>query len=127
MAGTPTACMASVHCAAATESFLVMENHSVDVPWWGDMVNGVEKPMVNKDCITVPEGPGRGITSLNVEVIKQHLLEPGYFEPTLEWDRERSNDRLWSQPSGGKESRAEVGLGIDEDSSLRLYRKEEQR
>jgi hypothetical protein len=24
------------------------------------------------------------------------LLEPGYFEPTSEWDRERSNDRLWS-------------------------------
>jgi hypothetical protein len=29
-------------------------------------------------------------------VIRQHLLEPGYFEPTPEWDKERSNDRLWS-------------------------------
>jgi L-alanine-DL-glutamate epimerase-like enolase superfamily enzyme len=96
MAGTPIACMAATHCAAATENFLVMENHSVDVPWWGDMVNGVEKPIVNKGYITVPEGPGLGITSLNDEVIKQHLLEPGYFEPTPEWDKERSNDRLWS-------------------------------
>ncbi len=33
-AGTPIACMAGVHMAAATENFLVMENHSVDVPWW---------------------------------------------------------------------------------------------
>jgi L-alanine-DL-glutamate epimerase-like enolase superfamily enzyme len=96
MAGTPIACMAAVHCAAATENFLVMENHSVDVPWWGDMVNGIEKPIVNKGFITVPEGPGLGITSLNDEVIRQHLLEPGYFEPTSEWDKERSNDRLWS-------------------------------
>ena len=96
MAGSPIACMAAVHCAAATENFLVMENHSVDIPWWGDMVNGVEKPIVNKGFITVPEGPGLGITSLNDEVIKQHLLEPGYFEPTPEWDKERSNDRLWS-------------------------------
>jgi L-alanine-DL-glutamate epimerase-like enolase superfamily enzyme len=96
MAGTPIACMAAVHCAAATQNFLVMENHSVDVPWWGDMVNGVEKPVVDKGYINVPEGPGLGITSLNDEVIKQHLMEPGYFEPTPEWDKERSNDRLWS-------------------------------
>ena len=67
-----------------------MENHSVDVPWWGDMVNGPEKPIVNKGFVTVPDGPGLGITSLNDDVIKQHLLEPGYFEPTPEWDKERS-------------------------------------
>jgi len=29
-------------------------------------------------------------------VVKQHLLEPGYFEPTPEWNKERSHDRLWS-------------------------------
>jgi hypothetical protein len=29
-------------------------------------------------------------------VVKQHLLEPGYFEPTPEWNKERSADRLWS-------------------------------
>ena len=37
-AGSPVSCMANVHCAAATENFLVLENHSVDVPggatWW---------------------------------------------------------------------------------------------
>ena len=51
-----------VHCAAATENFLVLENHSVDVPWWDDMVNGVEKPIVNKGFINVPDGPGLGVT-----------------------------------------------------------------
>ncbi len=86
---------ANVHCAAATENFLVLENHSVDVPWWSDLVNGVEKPIVNKGFVTVPSGPGLGIT-LNDEVVKQHLLEPGYFEPTPEWNKERSHDRLWS-------------------------------
>jgi L-alanine-DL-glutamate epimerase-like enolase superfamily enzyme len=94
-AGTPVSCMANVHCAAATENFLVLENHSVDVPWWNDLVDGIEKPIVNKGFITVPDKPGLGIT-LNDEVIKQHLLEPGYFEPTPQWDRERSWDRLWS-------------------------------
>ncbi len=96
-AGTPVSSMANVHCAAATENFLVLENHSVEVPWWGDLVDGVEKPIVNKGFITVPEKPGLGVT-LNDEVMKQHLLEPGYFEPTPQWDKEnqRVNDRLFS-------------------------------
>ena len=94
-AGTPVSCMANVHCAAATENFLVLENHSVDVPWWGDLVEGVEKPIVNKGFITVPEKPGLGIT-LNEDVVKQHLLEPGYFEPTPQWNTDRTNDRQWS-------------------------------
>jgi L-alanine-DL-glutamate epimerase-like enolase superfamily enzyme len=95
-AGTPVSCMANVHCAAATENFLVLENHSVDVPWWSELVEGIEKPIVNRGYIKVPEKPGLGIT-LNEEVVKQHLLPgTGYFEPTTEWDKERSWDRLWS-------------------------------
>jgi L-alanine-DL-glutamate epimerase-like enolase superfamily enzyme len=94
-AGSPISCMANVHCAAATENFLVLENHSVDVEWWSDLVEGVEKPIVNHGFVTVPEGPGLGVT-LNDDVMKRHLLEPGYFEPTPEWDKERSHDRLWS-------------------------------
>jgi L-alanine-DL-glutamate epimerase-like enolase superfamily enzyme len=94
-AGTPVSCMANVHCAAATENFLALENHSVDVPWWDDLVEGIEKPIVNRGFIRVPDAPGLGIT-LNEEAVREHLAEPGYFEPTPEWDRERSWDRLWS-------------------------------
>jgi L-alanine-DL-glutamate epimerase-like enolase superfamily enzyme len=94
-AGTPVSCMANVHCAAATENFLALENHSVDVPWWDDLVEGIEKPIANGGFIKVPQGPGLGIR-LSDEVVKQHLLEPGYFEPTPDWDKERSHDRLWS-------------------------------
>jgi L-alanine-DL-glutamate epimerase-like enolase superfamily enzyme len=94
-AGTPVSCMANVHCAAATENFLVLENHSVDVPWWDSLVEGIEKPIINSGFITVPQKPGLGVT-LNDDVVKQRLREPGYFEPTPEWDKERSHDRLWS-------------------------------
>jgi L-alanine-DL-glutamate epimerase-like enolase superfamily enzyme len=95
-AGTPVSCMANVHCAAATQNFLALENHSLDVPWWNDLVEGVEKPIVNHGWITVPDSPGLGIT-LNEEVVKEHLL-PGTscFPPTPEWDKEKSWDRLWS-------------------------------
>jgi L-alanine-DL-glutamate epimerase-like enolase superfamily enzyme len=94
-AGTPVSCMANVHCAAATENFLVLENHSVDVPWWADLVEGVAKPIVNRGFITVPDKPGLGIT-LNDETVKRHLLESGYFEPTPQWNVDRTNDRQWS-------------------------------
>ena len=94
-AGTPVSCMANVHCAAATENFLCLENHSVDVPWWDDLVTGIPKPIVEKGYIRVPDRPGLGV-ELNEEVVKQHLFEPGYFETTPLWDKDRSNDRLWS-------------------------------
>ena len=95
MAGSPVCAMANAHCAAATEGFLVMENHSVDIPWWDTLVDGVAKPILNKGYVRVPEGPGLGIT-LNEEAIKQHLQEPGYFEPTPEWNNERSGDQRYS-------------------------------
>ena len=95
MAGSPICCFANVHCAAATESFLVMENHSVDIPWWDSLVDGVEKPILNKGFVKVPDGPGLGF-KLNEEAIKQHLLEPGFFEPTPEWNRERSADNIYT-------------------------------
>ncbi|MBI4875333.1 MAG: mandelate racemase/muconate lactonizing enzyme family protein [Acidobacteria bacterium] len=94
-AGTPISGMANVHCAAATENFLVLENHSVDTPFWSDLVTGLDHPLVQKGFITVPDKPGLGI-ELNEVEIKKHLAEPGYFEPTPQWDKDRSNDRLWS-------------------------------
>ena len=95
-AGLPIGCMASVHCAAATENFLALENHSLDVPWWQDLVEGIDKPIINKGYITVPETPGLGVT-LNEDLVRRHLAPgTGYFEPTTEWDKERSWDRNWS-------------------------------
>ena len=95
-AGSPVSCMANVHCAAATQNFLALENHSLDVPWWNDLVEGISKPIVNHGWIAVPDKPGLGIT-LNEEAVKEHLLPgTGYFPPTPEWDKEESRDRLWS-------------------------------
>jgi L-alanine-DL-glutamate epimerase-like enolase superfamily enzyme len=36
--GTPVSCMATVHSAAATLNLLAYENHSLDLPWWSDIV-----------------------------------------------------------------------------------------
>ncbi len=96
-AGSPISFRANVHCAAATENFIALEHHSMDVPWWEAMVR-TRTPLVDKGFAPVPEEPGLGIDDLVPEVIKQHLHpdHPGYFEPTPEWDKDRVNDRLWS-------------------------------
>ena len=108
-AGTPVGAMASVHCAAATENFLACENHSLDVPWWQDLVEGIEKPIINKGFIKVPDKPGLGIT-LNEEVVKQHLApNTEYFEPTPQWNNERSGDWLWSYIQWENQERARQG------------------
>ncbi len=98
MAGSPVAAMAAAHCAAATENFLVLENHSVDHPEWNRVVTGLPDPIIKNGYIQVPETPGLGLDGLNEEVLRQFIdpKQPGYFEPTAEWDNERSWDRLWS-------------------------------
>ena len=63
-AGTPVSCMANVHCAAATQNFLALENHSLDVPWWSSLVQEYMKsPIVNHGWIEVPDRPGLGVTA----------------------------------------------------------------
>lgn len=85
-AGSPVGCMASVHCACLVDDFISMENHAVDTEWWGDLVTGIEKPIILNGEYTVPETPGIGV-ELNEEVVKEHLIVPGFFEPTPEFDK----------------------------------------
>ena len=97
-AGTPVSFMASVHCAAATQNFLALEHHSVDLPWWEDLVVMTgNKPMINKGFSPVPDSPGLGI-ELNEDVVKEHLhkQDKSFFAPTDEWNEKRSHDRTWS-------------------------------
>lgn len=98
MAESPIACMAAVHVAAAMHNVLAMELHSVDVPWWQDLVEGLPKPLVQDGFIKVPDAPGLGITALNEALIAEKINPdiPGLWEPTDSWDTEFSNDRIWS-------------------------------
>ena len=98
MAESPVACMDAVHVAAAMHNVLAIEYHSVDVPWWKDMVHGLPDPLIRDGFIQVPDGPGLGIESLNEDLLREHINPdiPGMWEDTSAWDREFSNDRIWS-------------------------------
>ena len=97
MAGTPISTMAAVHCAAATENFIALEHHFTEIPFWGDFIDSLPKPIIQDGYIPVPDGPGLGFT-VNEEAIKEHLIpeDQSCFEPSSSWDTERSWDRLWS-------------------------------
>ena len=87
MAGSPVSFLANIHCAAATENFYVLENHSVDLPWWDDLIDDIDKPLIVDGYAPVPEAPGLGFGELNEEAIREHMdmrkgRDAGYFEPT---------------------------------------------
>jgi len=98
-AGTPVSFMANVHCAAATQNFLALEHHSVDLPWWEDLVVTTDgRKMIEKGFANVPlTAPGLGI-ELNEDVLKEHIdpRDKSYFVPTDQWNDRRSHDRTFS-------------------------------
>lgn len=98
-AGTPVSFMANVHCAAATQNFLALEHHSVDIPWWESLVKTTDgRKLIDKGFAPVPlSAPGFGI-ELNEDVLKEHLhpRDKTYFAPTNEWNDRRSHDRTYS-------------------------------
>jgi L-alanine-DL-glutamate epimerase-like enolase superfamily enzyme len=96
-AGCPFSYMANVHTATATENFVALEHHSLDVPWWDSLVTRVDgKPLFDHGFAPASDAPGLGVEP-NESVIREHLRPgTGYFEPTTQWDKERSWDRTWS-------------------------------
>lgn len=98
-AGSPISFLANIHCAAATENFYVLENHSVDLEWWDGLIDGLEQPLVKDGYAAVPDTPGLGFMRLNEVACRERMDTSrlgGFFEPSSEWDNERSHDRLWS-------------------------------
>ena len=98
-AGTPVSFMANVHCAAATQNFLALEHHSIDLPWWEGLVKTTDgRQLITKGFANLPLiAPGLGI-ELNEEEVKKHLSpkDKTFFAPTTEWDKRMSHDRIFS-------------------------------
>lgn len=98
-AGTPISFMANVHCAAATQNFLALEHHSVDVPWWEGLVKTTDgRKLIDKGFAPVPlTAPGLGIEVIEEEVKKHlHAKDKSFFAPTTMWDELKSHDRTYS-------------------------------
>lgn len=99
-AGSPIAFMANLHCAAAIPSFVALEHHGLDLPFWESLVTGLPRGYMQEGYVAVPEAPGLGV-DLNLEGIEANLRFPGLFEPTDEWDAPKLGfwqpDRRWDK------------------------------
>lgn len=72
---SPVGTIASAHVAAAIPNFLALEWHGMSVPFWDDMVTGIDGPVIQSGYITVPDAPGLGV-ELNEEVARRYA-KPG--------------------------------------------------
>jgi len=76
----PVGTLTSAHFCATIPNFLVLEFHASDVPFWNDLVDGIQKPIIQHGSIQLPKGPGLGV-KLNEEVARKYARkgEP-FFE-----------------------------------------------
>jgi L-alanine-DL-glutamate epimerase-like enolase superfamily enzyme len=100
-AGSPIAFMANLHTAAAIPSFVALEHHGLDLPFWQDLVTGLPDPLIEEGYVHVPDKPGLGV-DLNEEGIRANLRPPsGLFEPTDAWNTPKLGfwqpDRRWDK------------------------------
>ena len=99
-AGSPIAFMANLHCAAAIPSFVALEHHGLDLPFWEGLVTGLPADYIEDGYVAVPEKPGLGV-DLSYEGIEANLRFPGLFEPTDEWNNPKLDfwqpDRRWDK------------------------------
>lgn len=85
-AGSPIAFMANVHCAAALPSFVALEHHGLDMPFWESLVTGLPSGYLEDGYVAVPDAPGLGV-DLNLDAVEENLRTPGtMFLPTEEWN-----------------------------------------
>ena len=99
-AGSPIAFMANLHCAAAIPSFIALEHHALDLPFWKGLVTGLPENLLEDGYVRVPEKPGLGV-DLDYAGIEANLRFPGLFEPTDEWNTPKLGfwqpDRRWDK------------------------------
>jgi L-alanine-DL-glutamate epimerase-like enolase superfamily enzyme len=90
----PITLFACAHAAAAGDQFLACEYHQADNKTFLDRVKRTGKsndPIIDRGYMTVPDGPGLGF-EIDMDVLKANLREPGFFEPTTQWDNETDFD-----------------------------------
>jgi L-alanine-DL-glutamate epimerase-like enolase superfamily enzyme len=99
-AGSPIALMANVHTAVAMASFVALEHHGLDLPFWPDLVTGLPENYMEGGYVTVPDAPGLGV-DLNYEGIEANLRFPGLFESTEKWNTPKLGfwqpDKRWDK------------------------------
>jgi L-alanine-DL-glutamate epimerase-like enolase superfamily enzyme len=86
---SPVGFMANVHLGAAIASLVAVEHHGLDLPFFRELVTGLDPDYMQDGYVTVPDAPGLGV-EIDEAAIRRQLREGGdYFADTSEWNRNR--------------------------------------
>ncbi len=86
---SPVGFMANVHLGAAVASLVAVEHHGLDLPFFRNLVTGLDADYMADGYVAVPDAPGLGV-DLNPDEIKKQLRDGAkYFAETSEWNRVR--------------------------------------
>jgi hypothetical protein len=122
-AGSPVAFMANFHCAAAIPSFVALEHHGLDIPFWRELITGLSEDYMEDGHAVVPDAPGLGV-ELNLPVIEANLRSPsGLFERTDEWNTPKLG--FWQPGRGSTASGRGDLLDSEEGGALQRAESEE--
>ena len=69
---SPVGFMANVHLAAAIASLVAVEHHGLDLPFFRELVTGLDADYMADGYVAVPDTPGLGV-DLNAEEIRRQL------------------------------------------------------
>lgn len=87
---SPIGFMANVHCGAAIGSLVAVEHHGLDVPFWEELVTGLDVDYLSEGYVKVPDLPGLGL-DLDLDAIRANLRDPdSLFMPSEEWNKCKS-------------------------------------
>ena len=86
---SPVGFMANVHLAASIASLVAVEHHGLDLPFFRNLVTGLDEDYMADGYVAVPDKPGLGI-DLNSEEIRRQLRKGAeYFAETSFWNINR--------------------------------------
>ena len=90
------------HLAAALPSFLALEHHGLDLPFFRELVTGLPPDYMEDGYVAVPDAPGLGV-EIDEEALRGQLRKGGeLFGPTDEWNHTRVGfDRVPHDVHGG--------------------------
>ncbi len=76
----PIGTLTSAHVCASVPNFLVLEWHAASVPFFDDLIVGLDKPLIRNGFIDVPDAPGIGV-ELDLDACRRYASpnEP-FFE-----------------------------------------------
>ena len=68
---SPVGTLAAAHFCAFISTFLALEFHAREVPFWDDLATELPHPSIQGGFIRLSEQPGLGVT-LNEEVVRRY-------------------------------------------------------